>query len=103
MEQIIKIEHLNKSFGDVRAVQDLSFHVRSGELFAFLGVNGAGKSTTISIICGQLCKDSGSVIVGGENIESGLENITRKLGVVFQNSVLDQPLTIRDNLQIFME
>lgn len=99
MEQIIKIEHLNKSFGEVRAVRDLSFHVRSGELFAFLGVNGAGKSTTISIICGQLCKDSGSVIVGGENIESGLENITRKLGVVFQNSVLDQPLTVRDNLQ----
>ena len=53
-EEVIKIEHLNKSFGEVKAVNDLSFSVKKGELFAFLGVNGAGKSTTISIICGQL-------------------------------------------------
>ena len=99
MDHIIEIEHLNKSFGHIKAVQDLSFHVKKGELFAFLGVNGAGKSTTISILCGQLAKDSGSVYVSGENIESGLEHITRKLGVVFQNSVLDQPLTVRDNLR----
>ena len=59
MSDIIKIEHLNKCFGDVKAVNDLSFRVKKGELFAFLGVNGAGKSTTISIICGQLRKDSG--------------------------------------------
>ena len=51
MSDIIKIEHLNKCFGDVKAVNDLSFRVKKGELFAFLGVNGAGKSTTISIIC----------------------------------------------------
>ena len=57
MEHIIEIEHLSKSFGEVKAVQDLSFQVRKGELFAFLGVNGAGKSTTISVICGQLSKD----------------------------------------------
>ena len=50
MEHIIEIEHLSKSFGEVKAVQDLSFQVRKGELFAFLGVNGAGKSTTISVI-----------------------------------------------------
>ena len=61
MSDIIKIEHLNKCFGDVKAVNDLSFRVKKGELFAFLGVNGAGKSTTISIICGQLRKDSGNV------------------------------------------
>ena len=54
MSDIIKIEHLNKCFGDVKAVNDLSFRVKKGELIAFLGVNGAGKSTTISIICGQL-------------------------------------------------
>ena len=58
---IIKISHLNKSFGEVKAVNDLSFRVKKGELFAFLGVNGAGKSTTISILCGLLKKDSGSV------------------------------------------
>lgn len=99
MSHIIEIEHLNKSFGEVRAVKDLSFNVRAGELFAFLGVNGAGKSTTISIMCGQLQKDSGSVTICGESIEHGLDRITRKLGVVFQSSVLDQPLTVRDNLR----
>lgn len=99
MEHIIEIVHLNKSFGQIKAVQDLSFQVRQGELFAFLGVNGAGKSTTISILCGQRKKDSGDVYVCGENIERGLDRITRKLGVVFQSSVLDQPLTVRDNLR----
>lgn len=99
MEHIIDIEHLVKSFGDVKAVQDLSFHVNQGELFAFLGVNGAGKSTTISIICGQQSKDGGKVLVCGHDIDHGIEEITRKLGVVFQNSVLDQSLTVRDNLR----
>ena len=61
MENIIEIDHLQKSFGDVHAVNDLSFRVKEGELFAFLGVNGAGKSTTINIMCGQLAKDSGSI------------------------------------------
>ena len=99
MEHIIEINGLNKSFGDVKAVRDLSFHVQKGELFAFLGVNGAGKSTTISVMCGQLRKDSGSVVICGENIEHGLDKITRKLGVVFQNSVLDKSLSVRDNLR----
>lgn len=96
---IIEIEHLKKSFGDVKAVNDLSFNVRQGELFAFLGVNEAGKSTTISIICGQLDKDAGNVTVCGESIEHGLDKIARRLGVVFQNSVLDQALSVRDNLR----
>ena len=62
---IIKISHLNKSFSEVKAVNDLSFRVKKGELFAFLGVNGAGKSTTISILCGLQKKDSGTVQVNG--------------------------------------
>ncbi len=99
MKHIIEIEHLNKSFGTIHAVQDLSLHVRPGELFAFLGVNGAGKSTTISILCGQLSKDSGSIHICGQNIDSGMNWIARKLGVVFQNSVLDQALSVKDNLQ----
>ncbi len=99
MEHIIEIEHLNKSFGDIHAVNDLSFHVRKGELFAFLGVNGAGKSTTISILCGQLRRDGGEVSVCGKSLENGGREITRHLGVVFQNSVLDQSLTVRDNLE----
>ena len=65
MKDIIQIDHLDKRFGDIRAVQDLSFRVRQGELFAFLGVNGAGKSTTINILCGQLPKDGGSVVIDG--------------------------------------
>lgn len=64
MIRAIEITHLSKSFGDVQAVRDISFQVREGEFFAFLGVNGAGKSTTISILCGTLPKDSGTVLVG---------------------------------------
>ncbi|NLU24100.1 MAG: ABC transporter ATP-binding protein [Clostridiales bacterium] len=99
MENIIEIEHLHKRFGEVKAVQDLSFRVKEGELFAFLGVNGAGKSTTISILCGQLSKDSGSVCICGKSTDGNMDSIKRELGVVFQNSVLDKPLTVRDNLQ----
>ncbi len=99
MENIINIEHLNKSYGYLKAVNDLSFRVKRGELFAFLGVNGAGKSTTISMICGQLKKDSGNIIVCGENIENSFDIISRRIGVVFQNSVLDAQLSARDNLR----
>lgn len=99
MGNIIEIDHLSKRFGEVRAVQDLSFRVREGELFAFLGVNGAGKSTTISIMCGQLSKDAGTVCISGKSTHGNVDSVKRELGVVFQNSVLDQPLTVRDNLQ----
>lgn len=96
---IIKISHLNKSFGDVKAVNDLSFRVKTGELFAFLGVNGAGKSTTISMICGQLQKDSGSIQIQGMDEEKAEKKIGRVLGIVFQDSVLDKPLTVKENLE----
>lgn len=99
METVINIENLDKSFGDIHAVDNLSLQVRRGELFAFLGVNGAGKSTTISIICGQLKKDSGSVSVCGYDTEKDMEIIAGKIGVVFQNSVLDMALSVRDNLK----
>ena len=96
---IIKISHLHKSFGEVKAVNDLSFQVKKGELFAFLGVNGAGKSTTISIICGQVKKDSGTVQINENDIEKTGKKVGRTLGVVFQDSVLDKPLTVRENLK----
>ena len=99
MSNIIEIEHLSKSFGEVKAVQDLSFRVKEGELFAFLGINGAGKSTTISIMCGQLAKDAGSVRIDGADLDKELNRIKRSLGVVFQSSVLDMALTVRDNLE----
>lgn len=98
MENIIKIEHLYKNFGDVKAVDDLSLKVKTGELYAFLGVNGAGKSTTISIICGTLAKTSGSVKVCGAD-ENNFDNAKKELGVVFQSSVLDKALSVRDNLK----
>ena len=98
MKNIIEIDHLHKAFGDVKAVQDLSFRVREGELFAFLGINGAGKSTTINILCGQLAKDSGTVKIGGLDLDAEPDSIKRSLGVVFQNSVLDKELSVRDNL-----
>lgn len=96
---IIEIENLSKSFKDVKAVSDLSFSVKKGELFAFLGINGAGKSTTISIICNQLKKDSGKIVIDGVDIDKNSESINSKLGVVFQASVLDGFLTVYDNLK----
>ncbi len=98
MEYIIDIKNLDKSFKDVHAVNDLSFHVKQGELFAFLGVNGAGKSTTISIMSGMLSKDKGSVIIDGKDVDKDFSSISRELGVVFQNSVLDSALSVMDNL-----
>ena len=99
MENVIEIEGLCKSFGDIKAVHDLSFKVKKGELFAFLGVNGAGKSTTINIICGQLKKDSGHVSICGTGLDSDPDRVRRSLGVVFQSSVLDKDLTVKENLE----
>ncbi|MBP3347277.1 MAG: ABC transporter ATP-binding protein [Clostridia bacterium] len=99
MNGIIEIQGLKKSFGEVKAVNDLSFEVRKGELFAFLGVNGAGKSTTISIICGQLAKDEGKVFINGIDVDTHLDKIKSTLGVVFQHSALDMALTVRENLE----
>lgn len=96
---MIRIEHLSKSFGDVKAVQDVSFSVKEGELFAFLGVNGAGKSTTINIMCGQLAKDSGAVTIDGADLDKDTDRIKNALGVVFQDSVLDKALSVKDNLE----
>ena len=99
MKSIIEITDLYKSFGDVRAVQGISFSVREGELFAFLGLNGAGKSTTISILCSQLSKDSGRVMINGIDIDSAPNDTKHDLGVVFQSSVLDKALSVKDNLE----
>ena len=99
MKNIIEIKNLSKSFGEIKAVRDLSFRVKEGELFAFLGENGAGKSTTISILCGQLEKNGGEVYIDGEELDGNLFKIKSKIGVVFQNSVLDKHLNVYDNLK----
>lgn len=95
----IEIEHLKKYYGDVKAVDDISFAIARGEFFAFLGVNGAGKSTTISVLCGRQKRDGGSVKIEGTDIDCGGREIRRALGVVFQNSALDAPLSVADNLR----
>lgn len=96
---LITISHLTKRYKDVVAVDDLSLKVKEGELYAFLGENGAGKSTTINIMCGQLTKDHGTVTIDGCDLDREPAAIKTKLGVVFQNSVLDKPLSVYDNLE----
>ncbi len=98
-QPVIVIDGLVKRFGELTAVDDVSFEVRRGELFAFLGVNGAGKSTTISIICGQLDRDGGTVTVSGHDIDKNSDKIKSSVGVVFQNSVLDKVLNVKSNLK----
>lgn len=100
MNDIIEIKNLTKCYGKLKAVDNLSFKVKKGELFAFLGVNGAGKSTTISVMCGALKEDEGSVIIDGISQNGNMQKIKNSLGVVFQNSVLDMALSVYDNLQI---
>ncbi len=95
---IIEVEHLVKNYKDVEAVRDISFTVEEGSFFAFLGVNGAGKSTTINILCTVLDKTSGKVTIGGYDLDREREKIKSLIGIVFQNSVLDKQLTVRENL-----
>lgn len=96
---IIKIENLKKYFKEVKAVDDISFNVKEGKLFAFLGLNGAGKSTTINIMCGSLSKDSGKVFINGLDIDKDIDKIKSFIGIVFQSSVLDKNLSAYDNLK----
>lgn len=96
---IIEISHLGKSFDNVKAVDDVSFTVRKGEFFAFLGVNGAGKSTTISVLCGKLRADRGFARINGKTVEEDPEGVCRAIGVVFQESALDRALSVKDNLK----
>lgn len=99
MQNILEISNVSKSFEKIKAVDNISFKVKKGEMFAYLGVNGAGKSTTISMICGTLKSDRGKIIVCGKDINKNSNYIKNNIGVVFQNSVLDQTLTVYDNLK----
>ena len=95
---IIEIKNLKKYFGSVKAVDDISFSVKTGELFAFLGLNGAGKSTTINILVGVLSRDSGECFVNGSSVDD-ISKILPNIGIVFQSSVLDKNLSVYDNLR----
>lgn len=97
---IIEIKNLTKCYKttQVKAVDRICFKVNRGELFAFLGVNGAGKSTTINILCTLLSKTSGDVSVCGFDIEKEMDKVKNNIGIVFQNGVLDEKLSVFDNL-----
>lgn len=99
-QEIIKVTNLRKKYGEFEAVKGISFTVKKGELFAFLGTNGAGKSTTIDILCTLLKKTTGEVLIADYTLGEGKgnNNIREKIGVVFQESVLDERLTVYENI-----
>lgn len=94
----ISVRGLRKSYGDREAVKGIDFEVPEGLFFAFLGPNGAGKSTTISIICSLMEQDSGEVLLFGN--DSSLPEVRRDIGVVFQDSMMDRMLTVRENVTL---
>jgi len=98
MAAAIEVNGLVKRYGDLTAVDGISFSVPEGALFAFLGPNGAGKTTTISVMCTSLGKDEGHVSVNGFSLDGQEDEVRRSIGVVFQHSVLDNLLTVRENL-----
>ena len=98
LSHIINVSNLTKNYGNVKAVKGVDFHVNEGELFAFLGPNGAGKTTTIDIICTLLKPDRGTVIVNGYTLGKQDDKIRKNIGVVFQDSILDNLLTVKENL-----
>lgn len=98
MESMIEVKNLKKFYQDVEAVKGISFSVQSGSFFAFLGDNGAGKSTTINIIATLLKKSTGEVRINGNMVDDDDCEIRKDIGVVFQNNMLDNHLTVRENL-----
>lgn len=100
MEPVIRVEGLKKYFGDVKAVNGIDFTVEKGELFGFLGVNGAGKSTTINMLCTVLKPTGGDAYICGYKVGLEDEEIRKKIGVVYQNNCLDERLSVKENLFI---
>ena len=100
MTTAIEVHDLKKQYGDVLAVKGIDFSVKKGSLFAFLGSNGAGKSTTIEILCTLLEKTSGNVNINGHTLGTIKDNqaIRQSIGIVFQQSLLDPILTVKENI-----
>ena len=97
---IREVSQLVKTYDDFTAVDGISFSVKRGSLFAFLGLNGAGKSTTINIITSIIPKNSGKIYIDGLDLDKHRDAIKNKIGIVFQNSVLDPVLTPKENLTL---
>ena len=96
--KIIEVKDLTKKYREHTAVDGISFEVEEGELFAFLGENGAGKSTTINMLTTVLEKTSGKALIAGHELGKEDDEIRKVNGIVFQNSVLDKKLSVKDNL-----
>jgi len=94
------VRGLTKRYGDVTAVDDVSFEVPAGSVFAFLGTNGAGKSTTIGALTTVISPDAGSLEVAGHDVRTEGDAVRRAIGVVFQDSLLDGGMTVRENLTV---
>ena len=100
MEPIIQVSHYTKQYGSFTAVDDVSFEVEEGSIFAFLGPNGAGKSTTINTLCTLLDKTSGELTINGFDVEKQQAKVRKSIGIVFQDSTLDDKMTVEENLQM---
>ncbi len=96
---IIEVENLEHSFGDVKAVDNISFTVRKGEIFSFLGPNGAGKSTVINILTTLLRLQKGTAKVAGYDVDKEPEKVRESIGIVFQELTLDRDMTVRETLE----
>ena len=97
----ITVQHLSRRFGDFVAVDDVSFEVRQGEIFGFLGANGAGKSTTIRMLCGLLRPTSGTALVGGIDVSRDPEAVKLRIGYMSQRFSLYEALTVDQNIRFF--
>jgi len=97
---MIEVRNLSKTFGDVKAVDDISFDVGRGEIFAFLGPNGAGKTTTIKMLTTLLRPTAGTLTIDGMNPVSHQNEVRRRFGIVFQDPSLDTELTAWENLML---
>ncbi|MEW6015159.1 MAG: ABC transporter ATP-binding protein, partial [Candidatus Zixiibacteriota bacterium] len=101
MEYAVTIDKLTRKFGEFKAVDEISLSVEKGEIFGFLGANGAGKTTAIRMLCGLLLPTSGSGTVNGHNIFTESEQIKQSIGYMSQKFSLYRDLTGRENLQFY--
>ena len=103
MSNIIEVKNFTQKYGDFVAVNDISFNVEEGSVFAFLGPNGAGKSTTINTLCTIINKTSGELKINGNEVSSHKNMVRGDIGIVFQDSTLDNKLTVEENLKFHCE
>jgi ABC-2 type transport system ATP-binding protein len=103
MAEMISVQHLNRTFGANKAVNDLSLNVKSGEIYGLVGADGAGKTTTMRLICGGLLPDSGEIQVAGLNIRTQVEQVREQIGYLSQRFSLYEDLTVLENIRFFAE